>query len=653
MQRLVICASGFVVLLSAACHRGRPRDASVLLMTLDTTRADHLGCYAGRTGGAKTPHLDALAGRGVRFSRAFAQVPLTLPSHASIMTGMYPPRHGLRDMEGFVLDKSHPTIASIAQGNGFATAAFVGARVLARTFGLDNGFSSYDDDTGAAPERRAAEVTDRALAWLKENGKQKFFLWVHYFDPHVPYDAPEPYKHLYARDPYAGEIAYMDEQVGRLLNGIQQEGTLVIVIGDHGESLGEHGELTHGVFLYDSTLHVPFIVSGPGVPQAKVIPEQVRSIDVMPTILSALNLQPGGEVQGVSLWPLIDHGSKVASDYSYGETIYPRTYMGWSELRGMRTDSWSFVVAPHPELYNLQRDPGEKENLIAGFPADAERLQRKVWEVAGENGRQEKLTSKPMEAKTLRELKSLGYLGAGTRQIQLGTPAPDPKDRVEILKIFDRVEDLLQKKDYRQVAQLAEQGLRLDPTNPRCHLYLATAYEETGQYQRAVDVFQHALSVNVETDKIFSRLGIDYLHLQRFDKAVGAMVHASRLNPADLNNLLNLGMAYMQLGRIDDAAGAFRAIVAQDDRYAAAHDGLGLVAAARKDMETARREFEKAVEVNPDEAKALLDLGILYQNMGNREQALHYLQLFLSKAPKGQFAEQLPAVREAIQELKQ
>jgi arylsulfatase A-like enzyme/Flp pilus assembly protein TadD len=649
-------------------------DVNVLLITLDTTRADHLGCYSGplataegHSRGPKTPNLDALSARGVLFSHAMAQVPLTLPSHASIMTGAYPTRHGLRDMEGFTLDKSHPTIASVAQVNGFATAAFIGARVLAKTFGLANGFTSYDDDignpsdednpAGAVAERRAAVVTERALEWLKQNGTRKYFLWAHYFDPHAPYDPPEPYKHLYARDPYSGEIAYTDEQVGRLLNGLHQMGlesrTLVAVLGDHGESLGEHGEMTHGVFLYDSTLHVPFILAGPGVARGKVVNDQVRSIDVMPTILAFLNLSAGPEVQGVSLWPLIQQGLHARDDVSYGETLYPRTYMGWSELRAVRTDTWKFVAAPHPELYNLQRDPGEQHNLISEFPVEAERLQKKVWEIAGEKGRQEKLAARPMDTKTLRELKSLGYLGVGTsRQIQLGTVAPDPKDRVEVLKILGRIEDLLEKKEYTQVARIAQQGLRLDPTNPRCHLYLATAYEQMGHYQRAIEIFQHALDVKVETDKVYSRLGIDYLHLHQLDKAIDAMEHATRLNPTDINNLLNLGMAQLQLGRVTEAENAFRTITARNDRYAAAHNGLGLVAINRRDMETARREFERAIEVNPNEVKSLLDLGILYQNTGNREQSLHYLQLFMRKVPRGQFTDQLPAVREAIQELK-
>ena len=423
---------------------GPPRDANLLLITLDTTRADHLSCYSSaiapadrRFAGAKTPHLDALAAHGVRFAQATVQVPLTLPSHASLMTGEYPTRHGLRDMTGFFLDRSHPTIASITQAAGFMTGAIVGSRVLARQFGLSHGFTTYDDEMGkgrdnptlelkAFAERRADVVTDHAFAWLKQNGNKRFFLWVHYYDPHYPYDPPEPYKHEYAKDLYSGEIAYMDEQVGRLLDALGSMGlesrTLVAAIGDHGESLGEHGELTHGIFLYDSTLHVPFIMAGPDVPQGKVIDDQVRSIDVMPTLLELLKLTPGPQVQGVSLWPLIRQGTRVRSDYSYSETLLPRTTMGWSELRAMRTDEWKLIVAPRPELYNLQRDPGETNNILASYPADADRLQKQIWEVAGQGAKDEKVATTPLDPQTRQELESLGYVSAGTpRAIQIGT----------------------------------------------------------------------------------------------------------------------------------------------------------------------------------------------------------------------------------------
>jgi tetratricopeptide (TPR) repeat protein len=428
--------------------------------------------------------------------------------------------------------------------------------------------------------------------------------------------------------------------------------TLVAVLGDHGESLGEHGETTHGVFLYDSTLRIPLILAGPGVPRGKVIDDQARSIDVMPTLLAFLNLPPGPQVQGVSLWPLIQRGNHLRPNYSYSETLYPRIYMGWSELFAMRTDTWKLIVAPHPELYNLERDPDESHNLISQFPADADQLRKKLSEV-GKPGRQEKVAVSPVDRKTLRVLESLGYVGGGTpSQIQLGTKAPDPKDRVDMLVLLSQAEDFLSNKDYPRVARLMEQGYRLDPSNPRGHIYLATAYEQMGQYQRAIQVLQHALDVKLETDKIYSRLGIDYLHLNRLDKAIEAMTQASRINPTDVNNLLNLGMAYLRLGRVDDAEKAFRAITAQNDHYGPAHNGLGLVAVQREDTGSARREFEKALEVNPDDLNSLLDLGILYQKTANKEQALHYLQLFLSKVPRGQFTDQIPAVREAIQELR-
>ena len=676
------------VALLSACHRAvtntppaEPRDANVLLITLDTTRADHLSCYhtsgvapgfspangaaalkGGATGSANTPHLDALAARGVRFAHATAQVPLTLPSHACIMTGAYPTVHGLRDMGGFTLAKTHPTTASIAQAAGFATAAFVGSRVLAKHFGISNGFQTYDDDMnaqneealpGVFPERRAAVVTDRALDWLKQNGGKRFFLWAHYYDPHAPYDPPEPYKRIYARDLYSGEIAYTDEQVGRLLDGLSKLGlssrTLVVAIGDHGESLGEHGEMTHGIFLYDATTHVPLIIAGPDVPAGKVIGDQVRSIDVMPTVMDFLNLPPGDEVQGVSLWPLMREGRRVRSNYAYLETLYPRTYMGWSELRAMRTDEWKLIVAPHPELYNLERDPGESENLISRFPADADTLQKKIWEIAGNGARQERVSTSPMDAETRQELESLGYVSGGSQHdIQLGTDAPDPKDRVGLLKIFTDFEGLLKAKSYAAAAAEMTRGLKLDPTNPLAHVDLGACFEKMGQYARAVEIYEEAIRINIGTDQIYARLGKDELRLHELDKAVAAMIQANQINPTDLDNLRNLGTAYLQLGRVDDAERAFKAVTAQNAKYAAAWNGLGLVAVQRNDADSARRDFEKAVEEGPDEVEPLLNLGVLYQKAGEKQQAVYYLTLFLQKAPPSEYGHLFPDVRDAI-----
>ena len=690
----VVVTAGLLLCLSGCRHHepesaaATPRDANVLLITLDTTRADHLSCYAaalgvspgsaksaglkpgvtsGRKGYALTPNLDALAARGVLFLHATAQVPLTLPSHACIMTGSYPPVHGLRDMGGFVLDKSHPTIASLTQAAGFPTAAFVGSRAVSHTFGLAQGFDTYDDDMGPQTEedklpgvfaeRRAGIVTDHALEWLQQNGQRRFFLWAHYYDPHEPYDPPEPFKRQYAKDPYDGEIAYMDEQVGRLLAGLDQLGltsrTLVVAMGDHGESLGEHGEATHGIFLYDATLHIPLIVAGPDVLRGKVIDDQVRSIDVHPTVMEFLHLPPSPEAQGVSLWPLMHHGTHVRSDYSYGETLYPRTYMGWSELRAMRTDDWKFILAPHPELYDLRRDPGELQNLIAQHPVEADQFQKLVWKIAGTQGKTENITTVPLDEQTRRELESLGYVGGGgSREIRLSSDAADPKDRIPVLELTQRAEDFLNAGDNTRAAQTMEQAVRLDPGNPRARVDLAAAYERAGQFERAVKTYEDGLKLHMLTEVIYSRLGKLYLRLHKLDKAVDAMTNAREIDPTNLDNLRNLGTAELQLGHVAEAERAFKAIILQNDHHSAAYNGLGLVAIQRGDADAARHDFERAIELDSAAVEPLLNLGVLYDKAGDKPQALRYYQQFLAKASPKDYSALIPKVRAAVQDLK-
>ncbi len=667
----VLLATGLIIPAFISC-RGRkaqnstsePRNADVLLITLDTTRADHLSCY--EQGFAKTPNLDSLAARGVRFEHATAQVPLTLPSHACIMTGSYPEVNGVRDMGGFVLASSHPTIASVTHAAGYATAAFVGASVLNRRFGFSNGFTTYDDDMGKGiveaklpgvfPERRANVVTDHAIEWLKANGNKNFFLWCHYYDPHAPYEPPEPYKHLYAKDLYSGEIAYTDSQLGRLFDYLKTQNlldrTLIVITADHGESLGEHGEETHGVFLYDATLHVPLIMAGPGIPAGKVIAQQVRSIDIMPTILAFLNLPPGKEAQGVNLLPLIEKGQPLPTDTAYLETLYPRTYMGWSELRGVRTNEWKFILAPHPELYNLESDPHEASNVDGREPVIASRLDDQLWSIIGKKRRNEKLVSSPMNEQTREDLASLGYVSGGMpRAIQLGTKAPDPKDEIRVLKILGDVEHLMNRKEFARSAQLMEQGLKQDPTNPLGMIYLAASFEGMGNYARAIQIYEKAVGMHMETDQIFSRLGRDYLRTHQLEKAVQVMQRASELNPTDLDNLRNLGTANLQLGRLREAKKAFESITVQSDSYGPAFNGLGLVDIAQGDAVAARFNFQKAIDTDPSAVEPLLNLGLLYQKAGQKPQALHYYRMFLKKAPRNQYGYLFPKVKDAIHEL--
>ncbi len=668
-------------LLLAGCSQSQPglppqaRNLNVLLVTLDTTRADHLSCYKNEAvqninRGARTPHLDALAARGARFAHATAHVPLTLPSHASMFTGTYPPVHQLRDMGGFVLDRRHVTMVTIAKNSGFQTAAFLGSKAVGRQFGLQQGFDVYDDQMasqddeaklpGIFPERRAAATTDRALEWLKQHGQEKFLMWVHYYDPHDPYDPPEPYKSAYPKDPYSGEIAYTDEQVGRLLDSLGQnrvlDRTLVIVMGDHGEGLNDHGEKAHGIFLYDDTLHVPFMMAGPGISAGKVVTEQVRSIDLFPTVLEFLGLPPSPAAQGLSLWPLIQGGKQPSgkgANYAYIETLYPKTYMNWSELRGIRTGEWKFVLGPRPELYDLVHDPEEKENVIDGYPAEADRLQKKIWEVIGPPQRDQKVAYTPVDAKTQQELASLGYVSAGApRELVLDMKGPDPKDRLAMLRAMQQYEHFMNGKSFAQAARVMEQGVEADPANPLARLYLGRAYEKLRNWRQAIKTYRASVEMGVATDQILSRLGKAYLRVNELQNAIDAMEMANNLNPTDLDNLRNLGTAYLQFNRQADAEKAFKAIVVQDDRYAAAYNGLGLVAIQRGDGDTARPNFEKAIELDPEQVEPLLNLGLLYKSTGHREQALRYFTLFLEKATRENYGHLFAQVREAIQDLR-
>jgi arylsulfatase A-like enzyme/Flp pilus assembly protein TadD len=583
-----------------------------------------------------------------------------------MLTGAYPNVHQLRDMDGFVLDPKCPTLATIAKDSGFLTAAFVSSKALSRHFGLMKGFDVYDDEmpfqdekgNRIFPERRAAVTADRTISWLKQQSRKKFFLWVHFYDPHEPYDPPEPYKTTYADDPYSGEIAYADEQVGRIIDYLEKsslrEQTLVVVMGDHGEGLNDHGEATHGVFIYDDTLHVPLILSGPDLPAGRVIREQVRSVDLLPTLTEFLGLPMSPLAQGVSLWPLIKQGKSLAgrnAGYAYIETLYPKTFMNWSELRGMRTDRWKFILAPRPELYDLENDPAERQNVVDRNPAQADQLQKKIWELVGPPQSDQHRAYTPLPPQTQEELAALGYVSPGSRQIVLDMKGPDPKDRVQTLAAMHQYEQLMKQKSYVQAARVMETAVHSDPSNPLARLYLATAQENLGKWQAAIDTYRGTIQVGTATIEIYSRLGRAYLRVHNLEKAVPMMEEANRLNPTDLENSYNLGNAYLVLKQPAKAEKTFRAILTQDQRYARAYSGLGLVAVQNGDRDSARSNFEKALELAPQEVEPLVHLGLLYEEAGDRQQALHYFSLFLEKAPPESYGPLVAQVQQRIKEL--
>ncbi|HSB60815.1 MAG TPA: sulfatase, partial [Vicinamibacteria bacterium] len=395
---------------------------NLLLVSIDTLRADRLGSYGYAP--AQTPRLDALARSGLRFARAATVVPLTLPAHSSLLTGTFPAWHGVRDNGGFYLGEDQTTLAEVLRGKGYRTGGFVGAFVLDRRWGIAQGFERFFDEFdlesfGEAPgmdaiQRPGAQVVDRALEWLGADRDRPFFAWVHLYDPHTPYEAAEPFRSRFPGTPsgaYDAEIAAADAQVGRLLDALDLDrrlpDTLVVVVGDHGEMLGEHGEPTHGFFVYEAAVRIPLILAGPGVP-AREVEDQVRIVDVMPTVLELLRAPPPEAVQGVSLLPLA-RGERLGLVAS-SESWYPRYHYGWSELHAVQDGRFKYIRAPRPELYDLASDPGEARDLSRDDPARLAALERAL---AGLLARTASASApkgpRTVDAETEERLAALGY----------------------------------------------------------------------------------------------------------------------------------------------------------------------------------------------------------------------------------------------------
>ena len=656
-----------VLLILNGCHSTRNkseipaplRPLNLLLVTIDTLRPDRLHCYGNQT--IETPSLDRLAASGVLFENAVTQTPLTPPSHASIFTGLYPNVHQVRNTGGFVLQSSTVTLAKILQQQGWRTAAFIGSSVLKKIFGFNQGFDLYDDQmpkpdkTQAAredPERRAGEVVDRALEWLdKQQAATPFFLWVHVFDPHIPYEPPDAFRAKYPGRPYDGEVAYVDQELGRLFEGVRKKSpdkTLLAVLSDHGESLTEHGEYTHGVFLYDSTLRIAFMMSGTGVPAGARVSQQARTIDFLPTVLDLMGGKPPASCQGASLVPAFS-GKQVTTAVSYAETLFPKMNMGWSELRAIRTPKWKYVRAPKPELYDLTNDPGETTNVLDRHPAEVQELEAKLKAIAGIGGAPEKVETALVDRRTMDQLKSLGYLsGFAPRELDLTGRGIDPKDRVEILKLLEIAVGPESKLPPARRLALLRQALSEDPTNPAIYYHLGAAYENAGRHSDAMKLYQSALAKGIRNGRLYSRIGDLYLRQGNKDEAIVQYEMAAQFNPSDEESQNNLATAYLEKGRIADAERVFKWILATGAEYAPAYNGLGLVSIQRQDPAAARGYFQKAVQLDPDLVEAQLNLGLIYKMSGDLPRARACFEAFLAKASAAQYASIIPKVKEEL-----
>jgi arylsulfatase A-like enzyme/Flp pilus assembly protein TadD len=632
------------------------RPINVVVVTLDTLRADRLGCYGYKR--IETPSLDRFASEGVLFENATAQTPLTPPSHASMFTGQYPNRHKVRNTGGFVLQSSSTTMAEIFQQQGWDTAAFIGASVLKKLFGFSQGFAVYDDQMPKPndrlareyPERPAADVVNRAVAWLNTQSGKPFFLWVHLFDPHLPLTPPEPFRTKYAGRLYDGEVAYVDRELGRLFEAIGKKSpadkTLIAILSDHGESLGDHGEFTHGVFLYESTMELAFLMKGPGVPAGLRVKQQARTIDLLPTVLDLLGGRATPETQGVSLVPAFG-GKPAGTDYSYAETLYPKMNMGWTELRAVRTNRWKYIRAPKPELYDLEKDRDESSNVIGQHPEEVRKLEDYLKKVAAAGGGvNEKIETSLADQKTLDALKSLGYLSGHTpREFQLTGEGIDPKDRISTLKLIMVAAGAESGLPLARRIELFRKGLEQDPTNPSLVYHLGGELEKAGRYDEAKKLYLDSIGKGFKSGRLHSRAADLYLREGNKDAAIAEYEKAAQINPSDVESQVNLATAYLEKGRVADSERIFHWILASGEQNAAAYNGLGLIAVQRQEFQAARANFEKAVQIDPDIVEAHMNLGLLYQMAGDIPRARTSFQTFVAKAPRAQYGEIIAKVK--------
>jgi len=628
---------------------------------VDTLRADRLGCY--QAGKRQTPHIDALAKTGTLFSQVGSPFPLTLPAHAALLTSTYPFANGVRD-NGVPLDPTAITLATVLKNAGYRTSAFVSSFVLDRRFGLSRGFDVYDGPVDlhnkitAGPlerKRPGAQVAEAAKRWVESNASAPFFLFLHLYDLHLPYDLPQDPSLRHGETGYAAELAYVDRVLGDFLVFLDRRGllrkALVVFTSDHGEGLGEHGESTHGYFIYQSTLHVPLIIHWPAgsrrVPQDRV-DEAASLLDVAPTILDAIGLPRPREMRGRSLMAA-GSGEEV-----YSESSYARNHFGCAVLRSLRAGRYKYIDAPKPELYDLSSDPNELRNTYEQQRAKAAALGERIAAVrasapATRSGKPPQLTPETISA-----LRSLGYLSGSTSSSRI-EPRVDPKDRIGdferyvgalalasagklaesgavMEKLADKLPDVVDIRvslglnqqrlgAYPQAAREFKQAIKQDPANAQAHFELGFCYFQLHQSSDAIQELKAALSLEPWYTRADEALAEIYIQERDFPQARAHLNHLLSIDPASYTAHFNLGVFAALEKNWSEAQRQMLSALHADPGSAEAHNTLGGIYLQRGDLERARHQFEEAIRLQPKFAAAHYSLGMIFQKQGKSEES--------------------------------
>ena len=630
----------------SARHRpSRSPGLNVLLVTLDTTRADHIGAYGYAT--AKTRYLDGLAREGVMFTHAYAHAPITLPSHASIFTGLLPPVHGARNNGNFYVPERLPTLTTALKDAGYRTGAFVSSFILDRRYGLARGFDVYDDRMQGAQaqvlaleaERRGDRTALALGAWLARQAStapgSPWFAWLHLYDPHEPYSPPLPFRDMFKDAPYDGEIAFDDAVLASVLDTLgrlgQRDRTLIAVVGDHGESLGEHGEETHSMFVYECDLRVPLVLWRPGlVPAGRVVSTPVRAIDLAPTLLELVGAPPLAGAQGRSLAPLWA-GERETPRPVYAETYMPQLYMNWAPLRSLRDARYKLIDAPRPELYDLDRDPSELVNLYEARRPLADTLRQQLERVSGGEGA---MNVGGLDREALEKLAALGYIGAGTHESVGSRGAErDPKDVIGVFNRLRNANSAVRARNPQAALPIVEEVLSEDPDNPFARLVKGSAYMALGDNARAVTWFERYLERVPRSSYAHLWIAICHLRMGRQEAARREAEAALAIDPRYTDARVLRAGVLASRGQYDAAIADLREAVTTDPAKPQVRLDLASVLREAGRLTEARAEYDRLLQSNPDDVAALTGLGVLQAHGGALADAERTLRRALQVEP--------------------
>jgi arylsulfatase A-like enzyme/predicted Zn-dependent protease len=658
------------------------RDFNVIVITLDTTRADRLPSYGCRN--LETPTLDTFAARGVRFERCYCQTPLTLPSHTTLFTGTLPLFHGIRDNGGFFVPEKLKTMAELFKDKGYETGAFIAAYVLDSKWGLNQGFDTYFDKFDLSKfkrislgtvQRPANEILDEALPWFEARKDKRFFAWLHLYDPHSPYEPPPPYDKLYANRPYLGEIAFADSQIQRLWRFLETNGllekTFIVFAGDHGESLGEHEEQSHGFFVYQAAIHVPLIIVTP-FPQAQgvIAPEVATLSDVLPTVCDMVGLPVPAEVQGQSLLPAFFGRRLKDSPLAYSETYYPRFHYGWSDLKAVQDGRYKLILAPVPELYDVAADPGETKNLVY--------LQKKVYEnmsaraeafIARASRNAYETDYSKVDEETREKLVALGYVGSFADPAKLaGKKLANPREKIGVFNRLSQAREmgmngqpeeaiaiikgiietdpdivdayfsvgniLFQERKFEEAIGYFSQVLGRKPDDSFAAINIALSYEGMERYDDAEKFLLDYIAKGFTDSQFYFMLGNMNFLQKRYDRAIPYFEKCLSTNADSAGSYNMLAAIYIIKDDLDRAEQALAQAVRINPHLSTVHYNWAQLAEKRGRPAEAEAEYLKELEISPRHFKSMYNLSRLYRQIGDTGREEEYLNKCLETDPR-------------------